>query len=1266
MTTRTTAQRARRIALFAALLLVVVTVVCVVMLLRAPIAASFAQRFLPGLTVDGAEGWLLSTGTYKRVRYTTADMTIDIDSVYVEVESISYFPPSIRLAALRARKVDVELKGTSKEPAKPPASLAPPFEVDVRALSIAELNVRRPDSAPANIRDIDARFKADARTIQVEHIAVQHPDARVRARGSLGTGSPFALKADADANGKTGEYVWEATVKAEGTLLALSANAAVTAKGNGPEGRAVLNARVEPFKPQPLIQADATVNDVDIQAWVPAAPRTQLTGQATLAPVAAGYAGTLRIENKDAGTLDKQRLPVRLLTSSYQLDREGNAQLSDLKVDAAKAGRLQGSGRWQTNAGTLALQLDLANVDLRAWHASLVSTKLQGPVALNLGRDAQTAKLDVKDAQLAATGEVTLANRVAGGQLKLSGAKLGEAEGKFEVALSGNEAFTATGSLARVNIAALGASGRFPQSRLNGKFAVMGQMKPTRQGALQLDLADSTLADRPFTAKGDVRIVGDVVERGNVSANLAGNLLTAQGGFGAANSTLRWTLDAPNLATLGKTFAGALRGQGTLAGTLSQPTLDATLTGTRLRLPGEVRIENIDLTAKVATAREAPLALTANIRKLNANHRELVDQLDLRVEGTGAAHTLRVTAKNPKWDVEAGTRGGFGEYWSWAGQLTTLNVRGPINANLVRPANLLFGGERQRIDSAVFDVGGGELVLEALDRTATTIDSRGTVSRFPVTALFPLMDPAITGLFASTLRLKGGWDVNWVDLPNVRANIQREDGDLTLKSTPPFAFGLNQFSLTADSANRMVKTSVNVQGSAAGKLMLALSLPINLSEESLEIDRTKPLDGRIDVQLPSIRWVGPWLGPAHDVDGLLTADMKLGGTWPNIRPNGRIAGANIRYAHLTEGINFTDGELAASMANNVVTLDQFTLRGGQGTFDASGRLELDESNPSGGADWKAEKLHLLNLVDRSVVASGEGRLVLKDKQLALTGKLRADSGRIVLADSSSPTLSDDVIVLGRDTNNSNAAKARPLALDLDLNLGNDFALLGRGLDVRLGGRLQVSSTPGNPLRTTGTLRSRTGTYKAYGQDLVIQRAVVSFNGRIDNPSLDILAERKDSPVEVGVNIGGTAEKPVLRLVSNPEMPDGEKLSWLVLGRGSDGMDQSDKGAMQAAARTLLAQGAAASLAGTLANTLGVDEIALGTSSSTTAAPGTDPVMVVTVGKRLSSRASIMYEQGLNGANALVKLTYQLSRLWRVQLVTGSENAVDVFYRLAFD
>lgn len=82
----------------------------------------------------------------------------------------------------------------------------------------------------------------------------------------------------------------------------------------------------------------------------------------------------------------------------------------------------------------------------------------------------------------------------------------------------------------------------------------------------------------------------------------------------------------------------------------------------------------------------------------------------------------------------------------------------------------------------------------------------------------------------------------------------------------------------------------------------------------------------------------------------------------------------------------------------------------------------------------------------------------------------------------------------------------------------------------------------------------------------------------------------------------------------------------------------------------------------IAQALGVDEFSL------RQAPDGDTLasQILTVGKRLSDRAWLGYEQGLTAATGTLKFTYALTP--RVSLVTrtGGDNAVDVFYNFRFD
>jgi translocation and assembly module TamB len=98
--------------------------------------------------------------------------------------------------------------------------------------------------------------------------------------------------------------------------------------------------------------------------------------------------------------------------------------------------------------------------------------------------------------------------------------------------------------------------------------------------------------------------------------------------------------------------------------------------------------------------------------------------------------------------------------------------------------------------------------------------------------------------------------------------------------------------------------------------------------------------------------------------------------------------------------------------------------------------------------------------------------------------------------------------------------------------------------------------------------------------------------------------------------------------------------------------------LSAAAAALLG-GKGGGVQSRLANSLGVDELGL------SQAKGLEST-VVTVGKRVSSRVYVSFEQGATTASSLVKLRYKLNPRVTLQVQTGTYSAFDVLYAWAFD
>ena len=154
------------------------------------------------------------------------------------------------------------------------------------------------------------------------------------------------------------------------------------------------------------------------------------------------------------------------------------------------------------------------------------------------------------------------------------------------------------------------------------------------------------------------------------------------------------------------------------------------------------------------------------------------------------------------------------------------------------------------------------------------------------------------------------------------------------------------------------------------------------------------------------------------------------------------------------------------------------------------------------------------------------------------------------------------------------------------------------------------------------------------------------------------------------------------------MSSDAQLSWLVLGVSSDQAPNAAQSlALRQAGQQLLGGEDGKRKAG-VAERLGFDVFNFGYASNTGVSSGvtenTSPTglpgggggssssgegaqrEVVTVGKRLSDRLFISYEQGIRGLWNLLRIQYQLTSRLALRGQSGSDTAVDLLYSFTFD
>jgi translocation and assembly module TamB len=580
------------------------------------------------------------------------------------------------------------------------------------------------------------------------------------------------------------------------------------------------------------------------------------------------------------------------------------------------------------------------------------------------------------------------------------------------------------------------------------------------------------------------------------------------------------------------------------------------------------------------------------------------------------------------------------------------------------------------------------------------LSTAGKVTGLPMAWLELFAGPQLAGAgLGGNLVFDGEWDARLADGINVKASLARSSGDITVLTDTAegrnerVAAGVRQARLTltneGDALNLALVWDSERAGSAEAQLKTRLTRIAANSEGAggWTWAADAPLAGQLRAQLPRIAVWSVLAPPGWRIRGSIATNLSISGSRANPQLAGELLGDGMALRSVVDGIEFGNGRLRATFDGTRMRISEFSLQGaGQsgaagkvagsgGTLIAQGEAAWVGGQPSVQLNAKLDQLRASLRTDRQITLSGNLQASLQGKAVKVTGALTVDQARIQLPEEGTPQLGDDVVVRapgggtggkkGPEKALAAAAPAPPqtgLKVDVavKIDLGNDFRVQGKGIDTRLRGSLVLTADSLSNPRLSGEIRTVGGQYRAYGQRLDIERGVIRFNGPIDNPRLDILAIRPNLSQRVGVQILGTALLPRVTLYAEPDLPDAEKLSWLVLGRSSASGGAEAALLQQAALALLGSRGGTGS--GGLAGALGLDELSYGASSAT----GATGQSAITLGKRFTDNFYAAYERSIAGAVGTLFIFYDLSRRFTVRAELGPQSAVDLIFTVTYD
>ena len=1203
------------------------------------------RRWLPAdqtLQTEGVQGSLRAGGRIAALRWQMGPLQVQAQGIEIGWTLGALFDGELQLGRVQIAHLRIDDQRPPSKP-QPPASLLLPLKVRA-AFGVDTLEWVGPPPFTATQLRGDYAFDGQQHTLQLQD--AQWSSGRYQGQARLQATAPMALAAQLQgqlqtqlpSSGKALQVQAQATL--EGTLADLTSvlqlKAQLAPAGGARNGmQADVQAQIAPWQAQPIVQAEGRWQALDLAALWPQAPRTLLSGHAKVQPQGDGWHGSVQTRNAAAGPWDKGRLPVESLQSQF-LYRNGGWGIEQLQAQGA-GGQVTAQGNYQSSqgGGQWQGQARVRNINPAALHTQLATDSLNGDLSARQGAQgiAFDARLQGSKAGTASATLVQLKSLQANGlwrapQLQLDALKVETSDASLQGKLSWNTQSRAT-------------SGQLALTLPGAAARIDGALSATQgQGQASLQVSDATLATRwlarwpgmpqalraPLQGKAEatLRWNGGWQDRGRQLRVQALARATQLGPLAAAEAT-RWQLRE------------------------AQANLDGSLAALKLRASGKT------------------------------DYGQLRSDWQTEAQGSyGPDGTLHAQIQQLKLGLQHSLRPG-----NWSAQLAE-----PVDLRWKAPTFELSAGSASLQGPAP---GTARLLWQTTRfENAHQWRTQGMLKGLPLAWLDLLGQQQIANLgLRGNLLFDGQWDAAVDQSLRLRASLIRQSGDLQLQaedSGDTIAAGLREASLVIEADGEQASARLRWDSESAGQVQADFSTRLQREASGWTWAPDAPLAAKLVAQLPR---VGVWsllAPPGWRLRGTLDANAALSGTRANPQWRGQLEARDLALRSVVDGIDFSQGTLRVQLEGQHLEITEFSLRGaggaGGGLLTVSGQADwLPATNADSGVarlamdlNGTADKLRIGTRPDQRLTVSGNLTARLRQTQLQLRGSLRADAALFILPDETAPKLGSDVVVRTNKpavATRKNGAAAAPASgrrvvpdIQIALDLGPDFQLQGQGLATRLEGTLELRSAADKTLqpRLSGVLRTALGSYRAYGQNLDIEEGTLRFTGAYDNPSLDILAIRPNLQQRVGVQITGTAQSPAVRLYAEPDLPEAEKLAWLVLGRsGAEG--GAETAMLQQAALALLA---GKNSGGGLAGAFGLDEVSVRGAASSDSATGTGTGASLTLGKRLSRNFYLAYERSLAGTLGTFYIFYDLSRRFTLRAQTGEESAVDLIFTVRYD
>jgi autotransporter translocation and assembly factor TamB len=292
----------------------------------------------------------------------------------------------------------------------------------------------------------------------------------------------------------------------------------------------------------------------------------------------------------------------------------------------------------------------------------------------------------------------------------------------------------------------------------------------------------------------------------------------------------------------------------------------------------------------------------------------------------------------------------------------------------------------------------------------------------------------------------------------------------------------------------------------------------------------------------------------RELRGQLNGNLSLSGRLEDLQTSGSLELMNGNLRVVPAGITLGDIGSRVNFSGNKVELEQFRMSSGPGRIEASGSVEMDNLTPGNlQLSIRGRQFRAANTSEYNAIIDLDADMSGSFEEPNLTGELSFLSGFVNLQNFGEQSVED--VQLEGEEEPEPVEFYEMLEMEMNVNIARQFFIRNRqylDMEIELVGDVDLIKQRNADLQMFGSLEGVRGYARPLGKNFMLDEAVVTFYGPVDDPELNIRTEfepaQAQSEVQIFYIIEGTAQEPEFRFDSEPPLELEDIISYTLFGK----------------------------------------------------------------------------------------------------------------------